>query len=120
MTTRNYTQARVSSGRDDVEVFIWSGLAAGDDGQPLPFPGAADRSVQVEGTFGGATVTIEGALDPAASFRTLTDAGHVSLSFTSVPTTLKDVLQACTNIRPKVTGGDGTTNITVYLLARRA
>jgi len=40
--------------------YVWTGLQTGDTGQPVVHPGAADMTVQFFGTFGGATIILEG------------------------------------------------------------
>lgn len=88
---------------NNVAVYTWTGLATGDTGQPLRGPGFTDASYQVGGTFGGATVVIEGSND-GITYGTLVDPFNVPLSFTaaSAPT---QVLPICLWIRPRVTGG---------------
>jgi hypothetical protein len=97
-----------------VYLATWSGLASGEIGEPQSGPKNADRSVQVDGTFGvGGSVSIEGSNDGTNWF-TLTDQAGVALSFTTAG--IRSVLQASVYIRPKVAGGDGTTNLNVRIL----
>lgn len=91
-------------------------LAEGDDGVPAAYPEYSDRSVQVAGTFGGATVVIEGSND-GVNWSTLRDPQGSSLSLTSAG--LKGVVEMSAAIRPRVTGGDGTTALTVSMFFRR-
>lgn len=95
----------------------WTPLLNGDSGAPFAMPGFADRSVQIGGTFGaGGTVLIEGSND-GSNYVTLNDPQGVALSITAAG--LKEISQICKLIRPRVSAGDGTTSITVTLLARR-
>lgn len=95
----------------------WSPLLNGDVGDKVGYHSHADRSVQVVGAFGaGGTVLIEGSLD-GANWATLTDPQGVALSITSAK--IKMIAEMTTYIRPRVSGGDGTTSLTVTLLARR-
>jgi hypothetical protein len=95
----------------------WTPLLNGDSGAPFAMPGFADRSVQVTGTFGaGGTVLIEGSND-GVTYSTLSDPQGVALSVTAA--LLKEISQICKLIRPRVSAGDGTTSLSVTLLARR-
>ena len=97
----------------------WSGLSTGDTGQRTSLARLADRTIEVGGTFGGATVVIQGSLrtDPQESeWLTLVDSGGIPLSFTSAG--IQSVMQQTLYIRPKVVGGTGTS-IDVFLLGRR-
>ncbi len=44
--------------RNCVQV-VWANLANGDDGAPVSYPQFSDGSVQIEGTFGGGTATMQ-------------------------------------------------------------
>lgn len=93
----------------------WAGLATGDTGAPIATDGK-QMTVQVGGTFGGATVTMQGSND-GTNWVSLNDQavpGNVC-SFTSAG--LKGVLQAVKYIRPVVTGGTGT-GLSVILFNR--
>ena len=132
MATRTYTLTVIDS---DSIVITWTGLLNGDDGSPFwgggsvidsppraaGYSGSMDRSIEVTGTFGAAgTLVFEGTNDPTASpsYYTLEDAQGTALSFTTAK--LKQILESSYKVRPRVTGGDGTTNLTVYLyIAKR-
>ena len=118
MATRGFIRSDVS-GR--VHRFTWAGLLNGDDGALVSIPGASDMSVQVFGTFGsGGIIIIEGSLellDPApTNFFTLRDGGDNLISFTAADGEMVGPLAVA--IRPNVTAGDGTTDLTMILLAR--
>lgn len=84
----------------------WSGLATGDEGVPIA-TGGRQISVQVTGTFGGATVAMQGSND-GSNWVSLNDQAVIAnpCSFTSAG--LKGVLQMPKYIRPVVSGGAGT------------
>jgi hypothetical protein len=115
MATRGVTATQGDVG---FAKFIWSGLLNGDDGSGAA-PGVyGDMSVQAKGTFGtGGTVILEGSLDGGATWSPLTDPGGGAISFTGAG--IETVLQYCELIRPRVTAGDGTTNLTVTVVARK-
>lgn len=94
----------------------WTGLATGDTGAPVENPTFSDRSVQVGGTFGGATCTIEGSNDGVTYFP-LTDPAGVAIAMTSAG--LKQILQVTRYIRPNVTGGAGVIlNINLLIVGK--
>ena len=115
MPTRSFT-------RDDAQGktfrITWTDLLNGDDGEPISFPGAGDFTVHAFGNFtGGGTVILEGTCTAAASnFFNMKDAQGNNLSFTAADGEL--VSEVVTHIRPRVTAGGGSTNITVVLLMR--
>lgn len=85
---------------------IWTGLATGDTGSPATTNGK-DMSVQVTGTFSGATVTIEGSND-GTNWVTLNDKAVPANPCTFTAAGLKGVLQQVKYIRPSVASGTGT------------
>lgn len=98
----------------------WSALANGDDGTALSAATLSDKSVQVTGTFGvGGTIIIEGSNDGGTTWATLNDSrGETTgaLSFTGAD--LRTILENVERIRPRVTAGDGTTSLNVYVVSR--
>lgn len=103
------------SGNDRCTVATWANMAQNDVGMPMGNSQYTDRSFQVAGTFGGATVAVEGTNDDT-NWSTLTDLQGNPLLFTTAKIEL--VTEATLRIRPKVTGGDGTTNLTVSALLK--
>lgn len=101
----------------------WNPLTTTDaDGAPSSNARFSDRSVQVSGTFGaGGSVSIQGTnqVDAAGlpiNWLTLTDQAGVALAITAA--SIRTILQVSRFIRPFVTGGDGTTNLTVTITAK--
>ena len=98
--------------------WFWETLAQGDDGGVLDANGGsvafADKTVQITGTFGGATIVIEGSND-GTNFGTLNDNTGASLSFTAAagPVLIAENPLA---IRPTVSGGDCTTDLDVTIV----
>jgi hypothetical protein len=101
-------------------VLEWTGLLQGDDGDWRLLGHYNDKSLHVYGTFGvGATITFEGSNEDsptAGNSVGLTDPTQAAISFTAKG--LKQVLENPLYVRPKVTGGDGTTALTVRLVCR--
>jgi hypothetical protein len=103
----------------DAVVITWANLtnAGPDSGQPVQRPALVDRSVQVTGTFGaGGAVVFEGSND-GVNFYTLNSPQGSALSVTVAG--LTQVTEASAWMRPRITGGDGTTSLTVTVCARR-
>lgn len=118
MATISYTQSKPISGEADFMLITWAGLANGDDGQPFMLAQFADRSVQVEGTFGtGGTLVVQGTIDNT-NYRTLNDPYSNAISITTPK--IEAVSELVNGIRPKVTSGDGTTSLTVSMLVRKS
>lgn len=112
--------ADIESSREDnlflnniCSTFTWA-MSEGDVALPAEGPGWADRSVQVSGSFGGATVNIQGSND-GANYYTLNDPFSDPLTFTIEG--LRAITELVNYIRPAVVGGAGTS-ITVTLLMR--
>lgn len=95
----------------------WSGLLNGDTGAPINWANYMDRSIQVLGNFGaGGSVSLEGSND-GNTFTALSDPRGNNLAVT---TSRIEQIEDCTYaLRPNVTAGDGTTNLTVVLFARK-
>lgn len=113
MTT--IANATFPTGNSSSFVASWPHLAQGDDGAPLGCAQYTDRSFQVVGTFGGASVVVEGTND-GVNWATLTDPQGNNLTFTSAK--IEMVSEATLKIRPRVIGGDVTTDLTVSALLK--
>lgn len=101
----------------DVAVTTWAAMQADDDGEPVRLAVYSDRSVQLTGTLGGASVTIGGSND-GVNYHALNDPQGNALTLSAAA--LRQIVELPLFIKPKVFGGDGTTNITVTLAGRRA
>lgn len=95
--------------------YNWTVIPQDDEGVPISIPGASDRTVQVVGTFNGAAVTFEASLDNSNWF-TCTDLQGNAISMTSAGAEF--ITENAVHYKPVVTGGDGDTSITVYMLSR--
>jgi hypothetical protein len=108
-------------GNNDGYLIQWGPLQQGDTAVPITevsnVSGFADRSVQVEGTFGsGGQVAFAGSND-GVNFEVLNDPSGTPLLFTAAR--IRAVLEATRQIMPILSGGDGTTALTVSLFARK-
>ncbi len=122
MAVRSKTQL-ITPMDGPIEIWQWTGLTKRtlDTGDPLNLPHFADRSVQVKGTFGtGGTVIIEGSNDretDTPTYAPLVDPQGNAISFTAAG--IEQILESTYLIRPRVTAGDSTTDLTVTILVRR-
>jgi hypothetical protein len=114
------TRARVTikSQLHDVALIVeWSGLLAGDDGSWELLGHYNDKCLHVFGVFGGAIVTVEGSNEDIQTNPVgLTDPTQTPISLSALG--LKQVLENPLYVRPRVTGGDGTTALTARLVCR--
>jgi hypothetical protein len=101
----------------DVAVTTWAGLLSGDDGEAVRLAVYSDRSIQVSGEFGGASVTIGGSND-GETYHALTDTSGEPLTLTAGA--LKQIVELPVFLKPRVFGGDGTTNLKVVLSGRKS
>lgn len=101
----------------DVAVTTWSPLQADDDGVPVRLAVYSDRSVQIAGTFSGASVTIGGSND-GVTYHALTGTDGQPLTLTAGA--LRQVVELPVFIKPRVFGGDAQTNINVILAGRKS
>lgn len=97
-------------------VIAWRNLKCNDEGQTIMVPFSMNKSVQVFGTFGvGGRLVIEGSneIEPE-NWIILSDTSS-NLLIITMPK-IKQIAENALQIRPRVTGGDDTTNLTVFLL----
>jgi hypothetical protein len=93
----------------------WSGIQVGDTCDPCYLLEFADRSAQFSGTF-AATISMAGSNDDA-NYDACTDLAGNVIAVTAAG--IKGIAEFTHRLKPILTGGDGTTNITVTVVARR-
>jgi hypothetical protein len=71
----------------------------------------------VDGVFGGASVTIGGSND-GVTYHALTDPNGQALTLASAA--LRAIVELPIFVKPRIFGGDGTTNLKVVLAGRRS
>jgi len=99
---------------------VWSNMANGDIGAISDYPGFADRNFQVSGTFGaGGEVTMQGSNEPPANDKWFTLSNMADSALVVTTAGGKMIQENTLYIRPKITGGDGTTSLTITLIARK-
>jgi hypothetical protein len=87
---------------------IWTGIATGDTINAFTLPAQAGSfgSVQINGTFGGATVVFQGSNDGTNWF-TLSDVSNTAISVTA--NALRELRTSAVYVRPAISGGTGDT-----------
>ena len=97
----------------------WTGFTlTGDTGAPCACPNYPEKSIQVVGTFGGATVTIQGSnIVDSPIYSTLNDDGGTALTFTEAG--IKKIRENSYWVRPSISGTTATTNLNVHLLSQK-
>ncbi len=101
----------------NTRVYKWV-LADGETGKDIIIPSEADVSVQAFGSFGGATLTIEGSLDPDPRlFNYFTALKYDATPFTLTAAGGDLAVQNFYRMRPRLTGGS-SASVTVFMLVR--
>ena len=92
-------------------------VKAGDTCAPIKIARYSDRSVQVSGTYSGATVAIQGTCEEDTNYATMTVDGTTELTFSSGVKS-KFIMEATAYTKPVVTAGDGSTSVTITFMCR--
>lgn len=119
MTTRNGAYV-TGTPHATARVIEWTGLTAADDGQWRMLSHFKYKDVHVYGEFGGAMVVIEGSNEDSptdANAVILHDNWQNEIAITT-PAGLRRIEENPLNIRPRVVGGGGDTDLTVRLVCR--
>lgn len=110
------SNTKTATGNTRSIVVNWSGMANGDDGEPILFSQYVDKSVQVVGTFGvGGSLRLEGT-NNGTDWAVLTDPQGNDLNIMTAK--IEQIMEACWKVRPRVTAGDGTTSLAVHLMIK--
>lgn len=116
------TIAITSTDRNSVNgatLVTWEALGDADQGAGYAMPYAADITVQAIGTFGSATVRLQGSNDGTNWHGLTQKGGTTALTFTAAG--LHSVNEMPAYIRPTTTGGTGTdVDVIVAIHARYA
>jgi hypothetical protein len=117
MAVRPYEVIENPWGASGITLVKWEGLTTTDDtGEPYICPHYADKSVQLIGTLGvDGEVTIEGSnMKDSPTYATLNDPQGSALVMTTLK--IEAILENTYLVRPRVTDGDGNTDLDVYML----
>jgi hypothetical protein len=115
MATRTGVPTYAPNGHRQLVVVVWTGLLSGDVGDAFEVPGWADRSVQIEATFGDGTITMQGSND-GVTFYPLTDPQGNAIAKTA--NALEQIEEVTRYVRPSFSGTTGTAGV-VTLVGRR-
>lgn len=100
------------------QIILWEALTTTNlDGDWVETLMLSDMTVQVLGSFTGTpTLTMQGSNDGGTTAVTLTDPAAVDITFSAAGGS--QILENYGWVRPLLSGGDGTTDIDVYLAAK--
>lgn len=102
----------IPSQRQRVQGIKWEAVGNADVGAPHEMAAWPDRTVQLVGTWGSATIVIQGSND-GNTWATLRDPAGNDLSFSA--NGLKAILENPRYIRPSSSGGTGTdVDVIIY------
>lgn len=96
-------QAAVGQSNNAGILVTWTNVTENDSCQAVSMPDLTDRSAHVYGTFGGASVAIQGSNNGGASFVALHDPTSTAIAITSEA--IKAILENSQLIVPVATGG---------------
>jgi hypothetical protein len=120
MATRTPTVTYAPNGEDSAVQAVWSGLlqSSSDVGAAAQLPGA-DRTFQLTGTLGaGGQCPLEGSMD-GTTWGALHDAAGNAIVLDAIGE-VATPMEATPYVRPGTTAGDGTTNLTLTCISRKA
>lgn len=90
----------------DCWIATWTAMGDADTGTAIRMGGASDRSIQFSGTFGGATIVLQGTND-GTNWVTLTDPQGNAISKTSA--SIEQICELTRQVRVVSSGGTGTS-----------
>lgn len=117
MATRTAVPTYAPNGQRQLVQVVWSGLLSGDVGDAYELPAWADRSVQIEATWGDGTMTFQGSND-GATWYSLTDPQGNAIAKTA--NALEQVSELTRYVRPSFSGTTGTAGVVTFLARRTA
>jgi hypothetical protein len=121
MATRIVVSTTPNQNQSAHVLHTWSGLLNADDGSPVDVSLFRGATLQVTGVFGaGGSMAMDGSNDGGATWFPL-NADSGTPAPIAVTAAGSAVLQttALRQVRPRVTAGDGTTNLVARLYAAR-
>ena len=98
-----------------VKLHKWSNITTADTAGPLSLPAFADKTFQITGTYGTATVSLQGSMDNATYGVTHSfDATDITGYIGNEPVA---PIENCLFMKPVIATPDGTTSLTVWCLS---
>lgn len=117
MATVTPTLTKVGDQDDAAILLSWALTTANTDGSPVEWTQWADRCFTAFGTWGGATLTIQGSNDGTNWFTLSNAAGATGATFTADGG--KSIIELPRYVRPNLTTPGAGATVSVQLLARR-
>jgi hypothetical protein len=110
---------QTSSVARGVRETIWASLGNTDDGGPLIAPDFPRKSIHVLGTWGaGGELTLEGSNQQTiTAYQPVHDRQGNAIVLSAAAPDIEDVVENPRALRPRVSGGDGTTDLTVIVVS---
>lgn len=102
--------------QNNVAIYTWTALGQNTPGPAINGPGWTDRSFQATGTFGAGGQAICQGSNDGINWFTLHDPFSNPITFGGPSGGLAEVTEICLFMRPSISGGDGSTNITVVMV----
>lgn len=118
MATVTPTLTKVGDQDDSAILLTWALTTANTDGSLIEWTQWADRCFQAAGTWGGATLTIQGSNDGSNWFTLSNAAGAAAATFTADGG--KSIIELPRYVRPNLTTPGTGATVSVTLLARRS
>jgi hypothetical protein len=115
MPTVNPAFSVVQAQGQDVHRLYWSGIITGDTIVSFAVPTGTIGAVQIDGTFGGATVALQASVD-GTTFYTMRDPNNTQISVTAAG--YFEFETSAVFLRPLVTSG-AANSINVKVVLRR-
>jgi hypothetical protein len=115
MATIKATVTYAPNGQVGIAVIQWPLVTENDTCEAVELPAWADASVQIEGTFGGATAVLKGSND-GTNYQNLTDPQGNDISKTTAD--LEQVTEVVRYMKPTFSGGTSQL-LTVTVVGRR-
>ena len=116
MATIVPTVLTVGYGNSAVQTVQWTPVTEADTCRAVQYPEFSDKSIQVAGTFGGASVALNGSND-GSNFAALRDPSSTTIAITTAG--IKAVLENTLQVQPAATGGTGQS-LTITILFHAA
>ena len=101
---------------DSVLRITWTPVTEADACVGIARPEYSDRSIQVIGTFGGASVALHGSNDGGDTYAALNDPTGTAIAITSAK--IKAVLENTEYIKPVATSGSGQ-ELTIVVVCKK-
>jgi hypothetical protein len=118
MATVNYSNTQAGAQDGSCILYTWALTTANADGASIQAPEWSDRTWQAQGTWGGATLTIQGSNDGTNWFTLYNAATGVPITFTANGGATP--IELPLYMRPNLTTAGSGATVTVTMLARRA